>query len=195
MLYKYPQRVFPYSRLDDRGKQPPRPRAGRNTSCSTRGFLTTTGTSTCFVEYAKASPGDILMRVTAHNRGRILRRCICCHRFGFVIVGSGGPSVSAKPKPVGHQQHNDSVTPRPTSATTGCYCDGAPELLFCENETNARRLYGSKDATGPFKDAFHDYVVGGRRDAVSKSRTGTKAATYYHFPRSGRRVGCKYACE
>ncbi len=56
------------------------------------------------------------------------------------------------------------------SANSGWDADGKPELLFCENETNARRLYGQADATGRFKDAFHDYVVQGQRDAVNPGR-------------------------
>jgi hypothetical protein len=61
------------------------------------------------------------------------------------------------------------------------HCDGAPELLFCENETNFPRLFGLTNVKGPFKDAFHDYVVGGRKDAVGKNGTGTKAAAHYSF--------------
>ena len=60
-------------------------------------------------------------------------------------------------------------------------CDGKPELLFSENETNARRLYGQTDAKGFFKDAFNEYVVHGDRSAVKPRRSGTKAGALYRL--------------
>ena len=58
-------------------------------------------------------------------------------------------------------------------------CDGSPELLFTENESNAQRLWGQPNPSPHVKDAFHDYVVGGRREAVNPAKTGTKAAAHY----------------
>jgi hypothetical protein len=57
--------------------------------------------------------------------------------------------------------------------------DGQPELLFTENETNVERLFGAPNASQHVKDAFHEYVVRDRKDAVNPDRTGTKAALYY----------------
>jgi hypothetical protein len=59
------------------------------------------------------------------------------------------------------------------------HCDGAPETLFTENESNAQRLWGQPNASPFVKDAFHDYVISGQRDAVNPARTGTKAAAHY----------------
>ena len=59
------------------------------------------------------------------------------------------------------------------------YCDGAPELLFTENETNNQRLWEQPNASPWVKDAFHTYVINGDRDAVNPGRTGTKAAAHY----------------
>ena len=71
-------------------------------------------------------------------------------------------------------------TPRtPSWATTRCCCDGAPELLFTENETNPQRLWGQPNASPWVKDAFHRYVVAGERGAVNPAKTGTKAAARY----------------
>ena len=58
-------------------------------------------------------------------------------------------------------------------------CDGEPELLFTENETNTERLWGTPNATPFVKDAFHRFVVDGQTDAVNPDRTGTKAAAHY----------------
>jgi len=61
------------------------------------------------------------------------------------------------------------------------YCEGSPELLFCDNETNVRRLYGQNEASGHFKDAFNEYVINGHKQAVNSQQTGTKAAAHYQF--------------
>ncbi len=67
------------------------------------------------------------------------------------------------------------------SANFRLACDGKPTLLFCENETNARRLFGQSDAKGFFKDAFHEYVIAGNKSAVNPSQTGTKACALYEL--------------
>ena len=59
------------------------------------------------------------------------------------------------------------------------YCSGADALLFTENETNNERLYGVPSPTPYVKDAFHAYVVNGKREAVNPGATGTKAAARY----------------
>ena len=58
-------------------------------------------------------------------------------------------------------------------------CEGTPELLFTENETNAQRLWGSENRTPFVKDGIHETVVNGARDKVNQEGTGTKAAAHY----------------
>src|SRR5262249_44165190 len=70
------------------------------------------------------------------------------------------------------------------------HCEGQPQLLFCDNETNVRRLYGQTDATGFFKDAFHEYVVNGKKGAVNPQRTGTKAAALQQFSVAPKGSAC-----
>ncbi|HWY87014.1 MAG TPA: glucosidase, partial [Gemmataceae bacterium] len=65
------------------------------------------------------------------------------------------------------------------------HCDGVPELLFTENETNAQRLWGQPNASPYVKDAFHAYVIAGQREAVNPARTGTKAAAHYALDVAG----------
>lgn len=84
-----------------------------------------------------------------------------------------------------------------TRSTIGLVTIGCIAMVrhnsVCENETNTKRLYGVNGAMGPFKDAFHDYVVNGRREAVSKTSSGTKAAAYYPFTialADRRKYGC-----
>ncbi len=77
---------------------------------------------------------------------------------------------------------NGAVTIEATHPELGDYslsCEGSPALLFTENETNNERVFGTPNARPYVKDAFHDYVVAGRQDAVNPNRTGTKAAAYY----------------
>ena len=65
-------------------------------------------------------------------------------------------------------------------------CEGEPTLLFTENETNSRRLYGDQEGARYVKDSFHDYVVQGEKEAVNPDHVGTKAAAQYvltHRPR------------
>ena len=69
----------------------------------------------------------------------------------------------------------------PSWVTALLDCDGNPELLFTENESNAERLWGQPNATQYVKDAFHDYVVSGNQDAVDPSKVGTKTAAYYRL--------------
>src|SRR5262249_14443647 len=59
------------------------------------------------------------------------------------------------------------------------HADGTPSFLFCENETNARRLFGMQDAKGYFKDAFHELLIQGNITAVNPAGTGTKCAGHY----------------
>jgi hypothetical protein len=174
MLYKYPQAAFPYQRLLDEAR-----RRGEDLGefeLLDTGLLDDNRYFDVFVEYAKASPEDILMRVTAFNRGPDAARLVllpqlcfrntwswqqiaCLHQF---CANGGGVSV----------QHH----------ALGAYrldCDGGPQLLFCENETNPRRHDGMPDAAGHFKDAFHDYVVAGDRSAVNPANCGTKVGALY----------------
>ena len=58
-------------------------------------------------------------------------------------------------------------------------CEGTPELLFTENESNAGRLWGQPNASPYVKDAFHEYIISGRGEAVNPAKAGTKAAAHY----------------
>ena len=59
------------------------------------------------------------------------------------------------------------------------YCEGSPELLFTENETNTQKLFNAPSALPYVKDAFHEYIVDRNQEAVNREQTGTKAAAHY----------------
>ena len=177
MLYKYPQREFPYARLvEENGRR-------KGDSSQPEFELLDTGIFDddryfdVFVEYAKAGPEDILMRVTVHNRGPEAATIHLLPQLWFRNTWSWKPDAKKPQLSLGK-----SGTVSAKHAELGDYtlnCDGKPELLFCDNETNARRLYGQADAQGFFKDGFDEYVVHGNQSAVNPNRTGTKAGALY----------------
>lgn len=176
MLYKYPQQAYPYARLVEEN--------GRRGQDMPEFELIDTGVFAddryfdVFVEYAKADPHDILMRVTVHNRGpdnaplHILPQL--WFRNEWTWDGqTKKPEISVSKQDVIRLQH-------PKLDTYYCHFDGAKELLFCDNETNVQRLYGTQNK-GYFKDAFHEHVIHGNPHAVNPLQSGTKAAGHFVF--------------
>ena len=175
-LYKYPQAAFPYAALVEenrrRGKDAP------EFELLDTGVFDDDRYFDVVVEYAKAGPDDILMRVTVHNRGpehavlHVLPQLWFRNTWAW-REGARRPGLYAA------DDHTVGVTSK-VFGEYRLYCDGRPELLFCDNDTNVRRLYGT-DAIGHFKDAFHDYVVHGDHDAVCPAHEGTKAGAHYRL--------------
>src|SRR5512139_1455925 len=128
------------------------------------------------LEYAKEGPQDVLVRVTVHNRGPEAARLELLPTLWFRNTWSWGDGEA---KPVLREQQGAIRASHPELGEVTLACDGAPELLFTENETNAERLWGQPNPTPYVKDAFHRYVVSGEKDAVNPAKTGTKAAALY----------------
>jgi hypothetical protein len=176
MLYKYPQAEFPYARLVEENRR--RGMDQPEFELLDTGLFDEDRYFDVFVEYAKAAPDDILILVTVHNRGPEATKLsllpqIYCRNFWSWKSGVPKPRLTAEKGGINIEQH-----------TLGDYrldCDGQPALLFCENETNVRRLYGQNEATGFFKDAFHEYVIAGNQSAVNPAQTGTKAGALYQL--------------
>ena len=129
-----------------------------------------------FLEYAKEDPDDILIQVTVHNRGPEAARLHLLPTLWFRNTWSW---KAGKPKPNLHEVDGAVRASHPELGDYTLYCDGTPELLFTENETNAKRLWGQPNASPWVKDAFHQYVVSGNAEAVNPAKTGTKAAARY----------------
>jgi len=175
MLYKYPQAAFPYAWLVEenrrRGKHDP------EFELMDTGLFDENRYFDIFIEYAKADTRDLLIKVTIHNRGPKEARLNVVPQLWFRDTWSWNhanetPSLSASSQSaveVGHDRF----------PSVKLHCDGQPELLFCDNRTNTRRLYHDAHATGYFKDGINDYVVDGNWAAVNPARTGTKAAANY----------------
>jgi len=174
MLYKYPQAAFPYSQLVDENRS--RGAEHAEFELLDTGLFNDDRYFDVFVEYAKSAPDEVLMQITAHNRGPdsarlVLLPQLCCRNIWSWRPGVAKPTLIGRPGAV-EVQHPD----------LGKYrvdFDSASTLLFCDNDTNPRRLFGMNAAQGYFKDAFHEYLVQGRRHAVNPEQTGTKVGALY----------------
>src|SRR5262249_31137999 len=141
-----------------------------------------------FVEYAKMDPEDILCRISVHNRGPQSSKLHVLPTLWFRNTWSWeGDGI--KPNLRRLAEHAI-VASHPQLGERALYCEGNPELLFTENESNALRLWGRPNSSPYTKDAFHSFVVSGQREAVNPSGQGTKAAAHYclEVPSTGSRV-------
>jgi len=177
MLYKYPQCAFPYDRL--RRENIGSGTEGREFELLDTGCFEQDRYFDVFIEYAKAGPDDILMRVTAHNRGPDPAPLDLLPQLWLRNTWSWEANNL---KPSLRQTGPGALAVRhPDIGGHYFYADDAPSLLFTENETNTVRLFGFKYARGYFKDAFHDYVIERDDTAINAAQTGTKAAAHYSF--------------
>ena len=173
MLYKYPQAAFPYARLVEenrrRGAEEPEfELADCGVFDDGRYFDVT-------VEYAKAAPEDTLMRVSVLNRGPGSARL---HVLPQLWARNTWAWTADAERPLLRALGDAAIEARhPRMAPRTLLVDGSAELLFCENDTNVRRLYGV-DGAGPFKDGINDRVVQGDTGAISPLQEGTKCAAW-----------------
>ena len=175
MLYKYPQREFPYGQLVEENRL--RRKDQPEFELLDTGIFDDDRYFDVFVEYAKTSPEDLLMRVTVHNRGPEEATIHLLPQLWFRNAWSWKPDA---PKPELSLGKGGTVVAK--HAELGNYtlsCADQPELLFCDNETNARRLYGRANEQGFFKDAFDEYLVHGNQSAVNPKHTGTKVGALH----------------
>ena len=183
MLYKYPQAEFPYARLVEENER--RGRHEPEFELLDTGIFDDDRYFDVFVEYAKADPEDLLIQITAHNRSPADAPLHVLPQVWFRNTWSWRKD---QPKPRIHL-HPDGGLELSHEALGVRYlhCEGRPTFLFCDNETNAPRIFGAQATAGYWKDAFHDHVIHNRADAVNPSQTGTKAAAHYKVsvPASG----------
>ena len=185
-LYKYPQREFPYRDLIETNRG--RSREELEYELLDTGAFDDDRYFDVFVEYAKADPDDILIRISAYNRGPDSAALHVLPTLWFRNIWS---SEEDSKKPLLRALDDRSIGT--AASPVGEYvlqCEGAFELLFTENETNANLLWGQPNSAPYVKDAFHECIVRGRREAVNPERTGTKAAARYSLevPAGGSRA-------
>jgi hypothetical protein len=172
-LYKYPQAEFPYQRLVEENRA--RGRDSREFELLDTGVFNESRYFDVIVEYAKGGPEDILIRITAANRGPETATLHLLPTVWFRNTWSWGGN---QPRPNLRKACDCSIEiEHPRYGLRRLFCEGAPEMLFTENETNFRRLYGGDN--GFAKDGINDAVVHGRLKEVNPAQTGTKAAAHY----------------
>jgi hypothetical protein len=182
-LYKYPIAAYPYADLvaENRRRGVGQPEY----EILDTGVFDDDRYFDVQAEYAKASPDDILIRIRASNRSRQAATLHVLPSLWFRNTwswGSSGEGHTARPELV-CDAPGCIVTQHAALEEMRLYLDASPckpTLLFTENESNAERLFGAAPGQPKYsKDAFHDYLVAGRAQAVNPERRGTKAAAHY----------------
>ena len=180
-LYKYPQRGYPYDELVRTNRNRTRLEAewellDTNAFHDNRYF-------DILVEYAKASPEDILIQITSHNRGPEAATLQVLPTFWFRNTWATDEQ-SIKPQ----LRQVESVAGRSVLRASHCqlgdrviFCEALPPLIFTENETNMERICNKPNASPYVKDAFDNYVIRGLTNAVNPQKCGTKAAAHYQL--------------
>jgi hypothetical protein len=175
-LYKYPQRAFPYAELveESRSRDRHQPEYELLDTCVFSGDRY----FDVFVEYAKAGPEEVLVRITAVNRGPEPAPLHLLPSVWFRNTWSWKPAAE---KPSLEDAGGAIHLRDPYYGDRWLLADGEPELLFTENETNTERLFGTPNPAPYVKDGINDYVVEGRAEVVNPELKGTKSAARYRF--------------
>jgi hypothetical protein len=180
-LYKYPQAAFPYDRLVAENRR--RDRRAPEFELIDTGVFDADRYFDVVVEYAKGAPDDVLVRITATNRGPDPAELHLLPTLWYRNTWSWDTSGPERPiLRVGDDRRHAMIeTEHPSLGARWLYCEGAPDLLFTENDTNAERVWGQPNSTPYVKDSINQYVIAGKRQAVNPEQRGTKAAAYYRL--------------
>ena len=180
-LYKYPQAAFPYADLVETSRR--KSRQEYEYELIDTGVFDQDRYFDVFVEYAKATPEDILIQIVIHNRGpepaelHILPTLWFRNQWSWdgkserpilfqTVSGPGQNAIKAFDPALGNRY---------------LYRDGDAPFLFTENETNTQRIFGAPNRTPYVKDSINDYVVAGQLTAVNPEKRGTKTAVHYRL--------------
>ena len=174
MLYKYPQNEYPYALLVDENKR--RTRNDPEFELIDTGIFNQDEYFDVFIEYARNAPDDILVKITVCNRGSQEAALNVLPTIWFRNTWAWGyddykPELSADSHGVIEVYHKD-------LGQFWLNGEGSPELLFCDNETNTRRLYNYDDGKQFYKDGINDHLVHGT-NTINPKQTGTKASANY----------------
>ncbi len=176
-LYKYPQAAFPYTQLVEENRR--RDKRSAEFELMDTGVFSENRYFDVAVEYAKASPEDILARVSVTNHGPERAEIHLLPTVWFRNTWSWGNDQHTRP--VLWKAGNGIELQHYYMGRRRLECEGEPELLFTENETNLHRLFGAPNASPYVKDGIGEYVVAGAAGAVNPEQTGTKAAARYRL--------------
>jgi hypothetical protein len=176
-LYKYPQSEFPYRQLIDENRR--RGLSEPEFELADTGAFDGNRYFDVQIEYAKVGPDDLLIRISATNRGTEAALLHILPNLWFRNTWRWQPASRASMQRL-RLQSADIVQAEHDNLGNYLFAfDGDAEVLFTENETNANRLWGAPNPTPCVKDAFHNYIVAGERDAVNGEQVGTKCAPHF----------------
>ncbi len=173
-LYKYPQREFPYADLRQVNQH--RPKTEPEYELLDTGVFNEDRYFDVQVEYAKAGPDDVLVMISVFNRGPEAAALHVLPTLWFRNTWAWQDAAAPRPLLAG------SGHVRASHAELGeyrLYAEGAPRLLYTENETNEALLFNTPNAVPFVKDGINDFIVSGRREAVNAEQVGTKTAADY----------------
>ena len=178
-LYKYPQAEFPYARLIEENHR--RQRGDVEYELIDTGIFDENRYFDVVVEYAKTTPEDLFVRIHVTNRGPVSAELTLLPTLWFRNTWAWGIDARRPRMRAGKPVQGMSVIEfdHEYYGQRRLWCEGTPPLLFTENETNTRRLYGDQEGSPYVKDSFHDYVIHGQKDAINPEQIGSKAAAHY----------------
>ena len=170
-LYKYPQAAFPYLDLLQQNR---RDRLSPEHELLDSELFKDNRYFDCYIEYAKGDINDILMQVTVHNRGPEAATIHVLPHLWFRNFWKHNARFS---KPDIASYSDDCL--RTSSSRNGVFYlyHQSGEQLFCENETNNRRIFHRSNDTAFVKDGINNYVIN-QQDTVNPEKRGTKAAVW-----------------
>jgi Glycosyl hydrolase family 63 C-terminal domain len=173
-LYKYPQGEFPYAQIVEENRR--RGKDQQEFELRDTGVFKNDHYFDVFVEYGKSDVEDILVKITAINRGPEAAPLRLLPTIWFRNTWSWGAD---DPRPDMRGVPGGIELDHPVLGKRWLYCEGTPEILFTENETNTKRLFGVENRCACVKDGINEYIVNGHKDAIAPMPMGTKAAAHY----------------
>jgi hypothetical protein len=177
MLYKYPQAAFPYEQLVDENHR--RDARVPEYEIVDTGIFDDNRYTDVLVEYAQNEPDDLLMRITATNRGP--DTCVL-HIIPQLWFRNTWSWTAGAPMPVLRRAGSQVIgIEHAELGSYQLYAEGHPLIMFCNNESNRRRMWGDEKTQGHWKDAFHDVLIGRDMEALNPQELGTKAGLAYRF--------------
>jgi Glycosyl hydrolase family 63 C-terminal domain len=178
-LYKYPHQAFPYTQLVEENRR--RDRRSPEFELLDTGIFAENRYFDVFVEYAKRSAEDVLIQITIVNRGAESKTLQVLPTLWFRNTWdwSSTPNKPSLQRVFAQNEETIIEAIHDELGKRWLYAQDNPDILFTENETNYKRLFGSPNASPYVKDGINDYIVEGHQDAVNPTQTGTKAAIHY----------------
>ena len=183
-LYKYPQTKFPYAELEVENQQ--RGRGGMEYELLDTGAFANNNYYDVFVEYAKNTPEDILIKITVVNHGDTPQTLHLLPTLWFRNTWSWDentikPTISVSANGSSRIPYTIIKTYHPKQGDRWLYCEGNPELLFTENETNYQQIFDYDNGSKYAKDGINNYIVNGQKEDVNPNQIGTKFSPHYQL--------------